>query len=67
MKCRYKCRFSNEGLYVGIEIECFGVCKEMENEKRCCTDCPKLTECSIVCEIAKCIGRLTEDMRREIC
>jgi hypothetical protein len=56
MKCRYKCRFSNEGLYVGIEIECFGVCKEMENELRCCVNC--LKECMVECQISKCIKRM---------
>jgi len=56
------CRFSNEGIYSGIEIECFGVCKEMENDLRCCMDCFK--ECLIECTISKCMKRMID--RREI-
>lgn len=51
-----RCRYSNLGVYVGIEIECKGVCKEMENDIRCCVDCPK--KCEFICEIAKIILRI---------
>lgn len=54
-----RCYYSNEGLYVGIEIECFGVCKEMENELRCCVNC--LKECMVECQISKCIKRMGEN------
>lgn len=50
-----RCYYSNEGLYVGIEIDCLGVCKEMESELRCCVNC--LKECTVECQISKCIKR----------
>jgi hypothetical protein len=53
------CRYSNEGIYQGIEIECKGVCEEMVNDLRCCVECPK--SCGIECEIAKTIKRIEEN------